>query len=137
MRFSTEVGKLDKVELGKRCLEARTKTGLSQRQMAARMGYSSPTVISNKEKGNTYPSVEDIYFLSKLSGFTIEWLVTGVNLSNRLYCMDEGEKTLLTQYRLLNGDQKASMVLLLMELRLGITHPKTRIKQDLAPMSEV
>ncbi len=118
MRF-TEFDKLDMVALGTRCLEARTKIGLSQREMAKIMGYSSPTVISNKETGHTYPSVDDINILSKLSGLSVEWLVTGENKTKRLYCMNEMEVTLLTRYRLLTDKQKTALAFHLMMVGHG------------------
>lgn len=120
MRFTTEVGKLDKAELGKRFHQVRTIAGLSQRKMAAMMGYNSPTAISNKEKGITFPSVEDLYFLSKISGVSIEWLVTGEDSKKQLHNMNEMEASLLMQYRQLDPAQQVRLAFYLMTLRLGI-----------------
>lgn len=56
---------------------ARTSSGLSQRDVADRLGYKTPQFISNWERGLSYPPTEAIKTLSKL--YKVE-LITFYNM---------------------------------------------------------
>jgi len=52
--------------------EKREAAGLSQKQVADELGYSSPQFISNQERGLAMPPVHTIKKLSKLYGFDLK-----------------------------------------------------------------
>ena len=115
---------LDKKELGKRCKEARQQAKMSQREMAELLEYKSSTSIANKEKGLAYPSIIDVCFLSFRSGLSIEWIVSGAESSKPsgdLFATAEvlsaSETILISQYRALNGQQKARLALQLCKIK--------------------
>ena len=114
---------LDKHLIGQRCRTARKRAVMTQKEVAEALGYKSPAVIANKEKGLAYPSVVDVYFLSFRSGLSIEWILSG-NETKKLRgdpfavaeVLSANEAVLITQYRLLSEQKQARLAYFLMSL---------------------
>lgn len=65
---------------GARFAAARGRTGLSQRGLADKLGNTNQAV-SAWEKGNSVPRHDMVVKISELSGYSVEWLLTGVERS--------------------------------------------------------
>ena len=68
--MTTTMGAIDKkfnARLGALLKEGRMKAGLTQRQLAEKLGYTSPQYVSNWERGRVAPPV---YILPKVARAT-------------------------------------------------------------------
>jgi transcriptional regulator with XRE-family HTH domain len=63
-------------EIGKRIRDCRLEAGISARQLAARIGCT-PANISKIENGRQRISVDSLILLSRLSGKSCDWILTG------------------------------------------------------------
>jgi transcriptional regulator with XRE-family HTH domain len=91
------------VEAGQFVREARLRAGLSQRELAARVGTSQPA-IARIELGGSSPSFERMLHLVRASGFDLD--VHVVPLDEDAWTLaDQGERLTPDQRldRLLNG----------------------------------
>ena len=125
MDFETRylVTDLDKKAVGRRFRQAREKAGLSQRDMAHQLGYKSAASIANKEKGFTASSLVDVNFLSFYSGLSIDWIVSGSDISLRgrdpfasPEILSDEESVLIRRYRSLSDKLKARLAFALMQM---------------------
>lgn len=66
---------------GQRMLEARRRAGLSQQEIAARLGTSG-TVVGRYERGHVTPSVEVAWKVAQLLGVTLDSLCGGSELAD-------------------------------------------------------
>jgi transcriptional regulator with XRE-family HTH domain len=66
----------DREKRGRRLAEARRRVGLSQSQLATRVGLTSQT-ISLYERGRIVPSAEMSLRIGDELGVSVRWLVTG------------------------------------------------------------
>lgn len=64
------------MEVGRRIREQRTREGMSQDDLAARV-YVSRQTISSWENDKTYPDVQSLLLLSEIFGVTVDSLVKG------------------------------------------------------------
>lgn len=61
--------------IGARIRRAREKAGLSQQELAQRLGYSSPATVSNMEAGERRITVSDLSSVSEALGVSLEHLL--------------------------------------------------------------
>ncbi len=66
--------------IGDRLREERVKAGLSQRELARRLGYS-PSLISQLESGMTKPSVGTLYAIVTELGLSLDRVIRGEEFS--------------------------------------------------------
>ncbi len=66
--------------IGDRLREERTKAGISQRELARRLGYS-PSLISQLESGLTRPSVGTLYAIVTELGLSLDHIIRGEDFS--------------------------------------------------------
>lgn len=64
--------------VAERLREAREASGLSQGQIAKKLGWHRPTV-SEIEAGRRKVSSDELVEFSRLYGVTVEWIVTGTH----------------------------------------------------------
>ena len=64
------------MDIGKRIKMIREKLGLTQQEMASKLGYKMLT-ISRWERGERTPSLNDLSKLAELYGVNLHWLLTG------------------------------------------------------------
>ncbi|WP_144743334.1 helix-turn-helix domain-containing protein [Enorma burkinafasonensis] len=64
------------MEVGQRIRERRTRAGMSQDDLAARV-YVSRQTISSWENDRTYPDVQSLLLLSEIFGATVDSLIKG------------------------------------------------------------
>jgi transcriptional regulator with XRE-family HTH domain len=72
----TQESNHSQLEYAERLREARELAGLSQGQVAARLGLHRPT-ISEIEAGRRKVSAHEISQFAELYGVSVDWLVTG------------------------------------------------------------
>ena len=70
-------GPMDKQSVGTRLIQLRKSFGLTQRELADRMGLRGKSRVSNYEAGDNYPSFEFVDDLSSLLGVDAFALLTG------------------------------------------------------------
>lgn len=60
-------------------LSARHKAGLSQSELAKKLGFSSPMIVSRFERGERIPNVETLKKYAELfpNDLDLHWLITG------------------------------------------------------------
>ena len=63
--------------LGKRIVENRKRLGLTQEQLAERLGVT-PQAISKWENGTSDPNTSNLFALAKLYSISVEELLRGV-----------------------------------------------------------
>jgi transcriptional regulator with XRE-family HTH domain len=68
--------------LAKRLKQMRKTLGLSQLEMAQKMGLQSQTQVSRFENGNNLPSLECLYNFSSYYKIDLNWLVFGQESNN-------------------------------------------------------
>ena len=72
------------VAIGARIRDAREKAGLSQQELAQRLGYSSPATVSNMEAGERRITVVDLSSVSEALGIPLDrFLPVGPEASTR------------------------------------------------------
>ncbi|GEM_PF-3878121 len=117
------ITQLDKADIGKRCKEARKRAGLTLKAVANELGYKSGAAVANKENGLAYPSVEDIFFLSQRSGYSIEYIITGEGaIDGRGAPVDEFEERLLADLRILDDERRERLLIYLTKLKYGLAN---------------
>ncbi len=62
--------------LGKRIKELRKKKGLSQEQLAEKVGFETSNSISNVENGYNYPSIQNLEKILKVLGTNFQSVFT-------------------------------------------------------------
>lgn len=62
--------------LGKRIKELRKKKGLSQEQLAEKVGFESFNLISNVENGYNYPTIQNLEKILKVLGTDFQSVFT-------------------------------------------------------------
>lgn len=62
--------------LGKRIKELRKKKGLSQEQLAEKVGFETSNSISNIENGYNYPSIQNLEKILKVLGTNFQSVFT-------------------------------------------------------------
>lgn len=62
--------------LGKRIKELRKKKGLSQEQLAEKVGFESSNSISNVENGYNYPSIQNLEKILNVLGTNFQSVFT-------------------------------------------------------------
>lgn len=62
--------------LGKRIKELRKKKGLSQEQLAEKVGFESSNSISNVENGYNYPTIQNLEKILKVLGTDFQSVFT-------------------------------------------------------------
>lgn len=110
-----------------RIKEAREKRGITQKYVALTLGVKAPSV-SAWETGKTFPSAENLAALSELYGVSIDYLmgkdpsptqgfveIPGKPETNdiRHMIVDELDRQLLEQFRLLSDEKKRAVLALL------------------------
>jgi Zn-dependent peptidase ImmA (M78 family)/DNA-binding XRE family transcriptional regulator len=76
------------VAIGARIRDAREKAGLSQHDLAQRLGYSSPATVSNMEAGERRITVADLSAVSETLGIPLDrFLPVGPNASARQFSL--------------------------------------------------
>lgn len=70
------------IEIGQRLLEYRKKNGLSQEELAERIGVSRQAV-SKWERAEASPDTDNLIMLSKIYGVTLDELINGAPLDGR------------------------------------------------------
>ena len=76
------------MKIGYRIKESREKKGVSQGELARRLGVSQPT-ISDWENGKTDPAVENMRTLAVELDVWFEWLATGRGAKNYVLGVQE------------------------------------------------
>lgn len=64
-------------EIGARLLELRKKLGLSQKELAEKLGMKSYQSLQTYEKGNIEPPLAVITGTASLSGVSTDWILMG------------------------------------------------------------
>ena len=65
-------------ELGKFLAEQRTRAGLTQRDVARRLGYTTPQFVSNWERGVALPPLSDLPLITSLYNLQPEEVIDRV-----------------------------------------------------------
>lgn len=65
--------------IGQRISQIRKKMGLSQQELANKLGLQSRQSIYEYESDKTDPTIKSLKILSQLSGCTIDWIINGKN----------------------------------------------------------
>ncbi|MCK1793110.1 helix-turn-helix domain-containing protein [Pseudomonas violetae] len=94
-------------EIGVRLRQLRTQAGLTQDQLAEKLGVSKRTQ-GNYESGASDPTASYLSMASSQLGFDVGYIVNGVRATLRNDELSEMEDLLVTQYRSITpGDQEA------------------------------
>jgi transcriptional regulator with XRE-family HTH domain len=67
------------MSFGKRLLEARKKKGISQEELAAKLGTKGPA-IGRYERDEMKPSIEAATKMAKILGVSLDWLVGNTDI---------------------------------------------------------
>ena len=89
-------------EVAKNLLYYRKKAGLTQRELADRLGVKN-TAVSNWESGNNSVDIETLYQASKIFGVSLADMY-GQYSAQPDPVLTEGEKDLLDDYRSMNEE---------------------------------
>lgn len=92
--------KIDAVPIGRRIAALRKKAGLTQAQLAKRLGIAPPSVAAY-EIGKTCPALEHLISLARIFGTTTDALLGVVPLR-----MSDGDLTALTYWQQLSPDRR-------------------------------
>ena len=93
--------------IGVRLRELRAQAGLTQDQLAEKMGVSKRTQ-GNYESGASDPPASYLNMASAQLGFDVGYIVNGVRATLPNEALSEVEDLLITQYRSITpGDQEA------------------------------
>lgn len=94
-------------EIGVRLRELRAQAGLTQDQLAEKMGVSKRTQ-GNYESGASDPPASYLNMAASQLGFDVGYIVNGVRATLPSEALSELEDLLVTQYRsIAAGDQEA------------------------------
>jgi transcriptional regulator with XRE-family HTH domain len=74
------IGKGEKMNIGKRLKSIRLQAGLSQRELAEKVGISAQT-ISKYERGLDTPGSADLIRLAKAFGVRVEYFFRPINIT--------------------------------------------------------
>jgi transcriptional regulator with XRE-family HTH domain len=66
---------------GERLHKSRKTKGLSQADLAARLGFTAHTIISRWEKNSAHPSFKHLLKLNEILEVDLHWLITGENFN--------------------------------------------------------
>lgn len=94
-------------EIGVRLRQLRAQAGLTQDQLAEKMGVSKRTQ-GNYESGASDPPASYLCMAASQLGFDVAYIVNGVRATLPKEALSEVEDLLVTQYRSITpGDQEA------------------------------
>lgn len=79
------------MELGVRIRQARSKVGMSIRDLAARLGVSH-AAVGHWETGTHRPSITTLLSVAEITGADIGWLISGVTPLKVVRELSEDEK---------------------------------------------
>lgn len=68
-------------DFGKRFRLAREQVGISQTDLAEKLGYKTSGSISNIESGKSLPTIEALKGIAEISNIDLHWLITGENFN--------------------------------------------------------
>lgn len=66
-----------KANIGSRLRKARLEKGLSQKDLAEKLGLSANSVISDFERNKLYPRLETLLKMADVLDVDLHWLITG------------------------------------------------------------
>lgn len=66
------------MEIGDRIRQKRIEMGLSQDELAQKVGYSSRSTVAKIEKGTRRPQVEDLKKIAEVLNVDMDWLYNGI-----------------------------------------------------------
>lgn len=64
------------MSLAKTLKKLRENAGLSQRDVASKLGYTTPQMVSNNERGISYPPIKTLKTLARLYNTDANYLFT-------------------------------------------------------------
>ena len=106
---------------GRRIASFRTKNGLSQLELATKMGYKSDSTISKWEKGSNIPTGKKLAMLAKILGTTSDYILFGTEPNKSSIDLS----TLRDNIVLFDGkplsDDDVNKIAQIIELSLGVT----------------
>lgn len=84
------------IGVGKRVLEARTKKGISQIELARRCGYSTRSAVSKIETGDRAFPINKVPVIAEALGVSVDWLLWG-NEAHPVEPSLDGKKAVLVE----------------------------------------
>lgn len=106
---------------GRRIESLRTQNGLSQLELATKMGYKSDSAISKWEKGSNIPTGKKLAMLAKILGTTSDYILFGTEPNKSSIDLS----TLRDNIVLFDGkplsDDDVNKIAQIIELSLGVT----------------
>lgn len=99
-------------DIGTRLREQRSKIGLTQDQLAEKLGVSKRTQ-GNYESGASDPTASYLSLAASLLGFDVMYILSGVRTTPKNDSLSEVEHSILKQYKSIPvDDQKAVLRIL-------------------------
>ena len=106
---------------GRRIENLRSKKGLSQLELATRMGYKSDSTISKWEKGSNIPTGKKLAMLAQILETTSDYILFGVEPDKEAIDLsDLRDKVVLFDGKPLSDDDVKRMQQII-KLSLGVT----------------
>ena len=94
-------------EIAKNLLYYRKKAGLTQKQLADKLGVKN-TAVSNWESGNNSVDIESLFLASEIFGVTLNDMYGRYSKDTVSHALKEDEAQLLEDYRSLNLQGQAA-----------------------------
>lgn len=98
---------IDIVEVGRRIKQCRAELKMTQEQLGNALHYSRQK-ISSMEKGESEPTISDIYRLSKLFGCDVGYLLTEYTCKTRI-AADVHKKTGLSEQAIIELETRSAL----------------------------
>lgn len=84
--MKTEYPTIDVKATGERIKELRKKSGLTIREVSEYMGFTTDQAVCKWQRGDSLPTVDNLYALSRLYGTSMEDILVGNDeMSSRCY----------------------------------------------------